>query len=87
MAFVYRADRNMNLLNKYNNETFPGEYFNNSSFIKDIDKQSSEFQSNSKRDLYLSKLEDTPGPGSYERNLIKYNYQYKAKKQKPKDIY
>jgi len=87
MAFVYRADRNMNLLNKYNNETFPGEYFNNSSFIKDIDRQSSEFQSNSKRDLYLSKVEDTPGPGSYERNLIKYNYQNKTKKQKPKDIY
>ena len=74
MAFVYRSERNMNnSLNKNSGNTFPGEYFNNSSFIKDIDRQSSEFQSNSKRELYLSRIENTPGPGSYERNILKYS--------------
>ena len=89
MAFVYRAERNINYsLNKNTENTFPGEYFNNSSLIKDIDRQSSEFQSNSKRDLCLSKLENTPGPGSYEKNFLSYNnYPYYPKKSKPKDIY
>ena len=88
MAFVYRSERNMNnSLNKNSGNTFPGEYFNNSSFIKDIDRQSSEFQSNSKRELYLSRIENTPGPGSYERNILKYNIPPHHKKAKSKDIY
>ena len=88
MAFVYRSERNMNnSLNKNNGNTFPGEYFNNSSFIKDIDRQSSEFQSNSKRELYLSRIENTPGPGSYERNILKYNFPPYHKKAKSRDIY
>ena len=88
MAFVYRAERHINKsLNKNVGNTFPGEYFNNSSFIKDIDRQSSEFQSNSKRELYLSKIEDTPGPGSYERNILKFNHPPHLKRSKPKDIY
>ena len=88
MAFVYRAERNMNNgLNKNTGNTFPGEYFNKSSFIKDIDRQSSEFQSNSRRDLYLSNIENTPGPGSYERNILKYQYPPHHKKAKSKDIY
>ena len=88
MAFVYRAERNLNNgLNKNTGNTFPGEYFNKSSFVKDIDRQSSEFQSNSKRNLYLSNIENTPGPGSYERNILKYNYPYYHKKSKTKDIY
>ena len=88
MAFVYRAERNLNngLIKNVGN-TYPGEYFNKSSFVKDIDRQSSEFQSNSKRDLCLSKIENTPGPGSYERNILKYNYPYHHKKSKSKDIY
>ena len=88
MAFVYRSERNMNnSLNKNSGNTFPGEYFNNSSFIKDIDRQSSEFQSNSKRELYLSRIENTPGPGSYERNILKYNFPPYHKKAKSRDIY
>ena len=89
MAFVYRAERNINQsLNKNTQNTFPGEYFNNSSLIKDIERQSSEFQSNSKRDLYLQKPDDTPGPGSYETNFLNYNnYPYFHKSSKSKDIY
>ena len=89
MAFVYRAERNINQsLNKNTQNTFPGEYFNNSSLIKDIERQSSEFQSNSKRDLYLQKPDDTPGPGSYETNFLNYNnYPYFHQKSKSKDIY
>lgn len=87
MAFVYRADRNMNTSTKEQNGTYPGEYFNQSSLIKDIDKQSPEFQSNSKRILYNSKNIGTPGPGSYESNIIKYNEQQYHKRAKSKDIY
>ena len=89
MAFVYRAERNLNnSLNKNTENTYPGEYFNNSSLIKDIERQSSEFQSISKRDLYLSKTENTPGPGSYERNILNNNnYPINYKKSKSKDIY
>ena len=89
MAFVYRAERNLNneLNRNTGNNTFPGEYFNKSSFVKDIDRQSSEFQSNSKRELNLSKIDNIPGPGSYERNIIKYTYPHYHKKAKSKDIY
>ena len=89
MAFVYRAERNMNnSFNKNTQNTFPGEYFNNSSLIKDIERQSSEFQSNSKRDLFLSKIDNTPGPGSYGPNFLNYNnHPYFPKKSKTKDIY
>ena len=89
MAFVYRSERNLNnSLNKNSGNTYPGEYFNKSSFIKDIDRQSSEFQSGSKRELCLSKIENTPGPGSYERNFLRYEYHIPHhKKAKSKDIY
>ena len=89
MAFVYRSERNLNnSLNKNTGNTYPGEYFNKSSFIKDIDRQSSEFQSGSKRELCLSKIENTPGPGSYERNFLRYEYHIPHhKKAKSKDIY
>ena len=89
MAFVYRADRNINLHNTEQNGTYPGEYFNQSSLIKDIDKQSSEFQSNSVRELYnFKKNNDTPGPGSYESNIIpSFNEPFYHKRAKSKDIY
>ena len=88
MAFVYRAERSINLPNKQKNGTYPGEYFSQSTFIKDIDKQSSEFQSNSIRNIYnLSKNNQTPGPGSYESNIYKYEETHHHKKMKPKDIY
>lgn len=88
MAFVYRADRNMNLQNKEQNDTYPGKYFNQSSLIKDIDKQSSEFQSNSIRNIFNSKKEnETPGPGSYDSHILTYNEPYYNKRSKSKDIY
>ena len=88
MAFVYRADRKIIIQDKEQNATYPGEYFNNSSLIKDIDKQSSEFQSNSVRNLYdLKKNNQTPGPGSYESNILKYNEPPNHKRAKSKDIY
>ena len=88
MAFVYRAERNIMNQNTESNNTYPGEYFNQSSLIKDIDKQSSEFQSNSIRDLYNSKKNnETPGPGSYENNIISFKEQHYQKKFKSKDIY
>lgn len=89
MAFVYRAERIIKNQNLEQNNTYPGEYFNQSSLIKDIDKQSSEFQSNSIRDLYnFKKSDETPGPGSYESNIIipnKDNFYHK--RAKSKDIY
>ena len=89
MAFVYRADRTINLQSTEKNGTYPGEYFNQSSLVKDRDKQSSEFQSNSIRDLYnIKKNSDTPGPGSYESNiLLSYNDPFYHKRSKSKDIY
>ena len=88
MAFVYRADRKINIQDKEPNSTYPGEYFNNTSLVKDIDKQSSEFQSNSIRNIYaIKKNNDTPGPGSYESDIIKYNGPHYHKRAKSKDIY
>ena len=90
MAFVYRAERNISQTNNEKNGTYPGEYFSQSTFIKDIDKQSSEFQSNSIRDIYgLNKSKQTPGPGSYENNIGTYfkpNYN-SNKRAQSKDIY
>ena len=90
MAFVYRAERSIIQPNKQENNTYPGEYFNQSTFIKDIDKQSSEFQSNSIRDAYgLNKSNQTPGPGSYENNSGTYfdPHYYYHKRAQSKDIY
>ena len=36
MAFVYRADRKINIQDKEPNSTYPGEYFNNTSLVKDL---------------------------------------------------
>ena len=88
MAFVYRADRNMMTNMKEQNSTYPGEYFNQSSLIKDIDKQSSEFQSNSIRALYNKSNMETPGPGSYESNILTRNEPpHYHKRAKTRDIY
>ena len=90
MAFVYRAERSINQPNQQKNGTYPGEYFSQSTFIKDIDKQSSEFQSNSIRDfLDLNKSDQTPGPGSYENNIgiNSKPAQHYHKNAQSKDIY
>ena len=66
MAFVFRAKRNIKLNEIEDNNAFPGEYYKEPQLIKNIDKQSSEFQSKSQRNLITNKF-NTPGPGSYEK--------------------
>ena len=86
MAFVFRAKRDLKLTNLEQNNLYPGEFYQEPQLIKNIEKQSSEFQSKSPRNLLTNKF-NTPGPGSYEKNILnqdifsKFN-QYK----KPKNI-
>ena len=93
MAFVYRAERKINITDKEMNNAYPGEYYKESQLIKDIDKQNYEFRSESKRLLSQgnnSKL-ITPGPGAYEKNVVYHDPMYekffKTKEKKQKDIY
>lgn len=72
MAFVYRAKRDIKITDIESNNAFPGEYYKEHELIKDIDKQSSEFQSNTKRDMNSNQL-ITPGPGSYEKDVVYYD--------------
>ena len=69
MAFVFRAKRELKFTDSEPNNINPGEYYKEGSFIKDIDKQSPEFQSTTDRNLPIQKF-NTPGPGSYEKNII-----------------
>lgn len=82
MAFVFRAKRNLKLSEVESNNVYPGEYYKENPLIKDIDKQSSEFQSKTNRNLPIKKT-DTPGPGSYEKNII-YNDIFSNFKKKKK---
>ena len=81
MAFVFRSKRNLKLSEVEPSNVYPGEYYRENQLIKDLDKQSSEFQSKTNRNLPLKKL-DTPGPGSYEKNIIYYDIfsNFKTKK-------
>lgn len=72
MAFVFRSKRDLKLSDVEQNNVYPGEYYKEKQLIKDIEKQSSEFQSKSPRNLHMNKL-NTPGPGSYEKNIIYYD--------------
>jgi len=72
MAFVFRSKRDLKLSDVEQNNVYPGEYYKEKQLIKDIEKQSSEFQSKSPRNLHIKKL-NTPGPGSYEKNIIYYD--------------
>ena len=67
MAFVFRAKRDIKLSNLEENNHFSGEYYQEPQLVKNIEKQSSEFQSKSQRNLNINKF-NTPGPGSYEKN-------------------
>ena len=88
MAFVTRSERNFNLSEFEANGTYPGEFFNESSYIKNIDRQSPEFQSNSVRNPINDSRNDVPGPGSYGKILINDDYYFNhPKKSKTKDIY
>ena len=68
MAFVFRAKRDIKLSNLEENNHFSGEYYQEPQLVKNIEKQSSEFQSKSQRNLNINKF-NTPGPGSYEKNI------------------
>lgn len=92
MAFVFRAERKINLQDNEKNNAYPGEYYKESSLIKYIDKQNSVFQSVSSKSLINdpNKISDTPGPGSYEKNILYYDemaFLNKEKKTKNNDIY
>ena len=87
MAFVFRGKRDLKLSDIEPNSISPGEYYKENQLIKDIDKQSSEFQSKTTRNLPASKF-NTPSPGSYEKNIIYYDiFGDSHKKKKPKNIY
>ena len=87
MAFVFRAKRDLKLSDIEPNNISPGEYYKENQLIKDIDRQSSEFQSKTKRNLPVSKF-ITPSPGSYEKNVIYYDiFGGSRKKKKPQNLY
>ena len=69
MAFVFRAKRNLKLSDLEQNNFSPGEFYKEPQLIKNIEKQSSEFQSKSPRNPVTNKF-NTPGPGSYEKNIL-----------------
>ena len=81
MAFVFRAKRNLKFSEVEPNNIYPGEYYKENLLIKDIDKQSSEFQSKTTRNLPKSTF-NTPGPGSYEKDIIYYDIFGDYKKRK-----
>ena len=84
MAFVFRAKRDLKLSDIEQNNVYPGEYYKENQLVKNIEKQSSEFQSKSSRDLQKNKF-NTPGPGSYEKNIIYYDIFSNMKKKKKYD--
>ena len=87
MAFVFRAKRDLKLSDIEPNSISPGEYYKENHLIKDIDKQSSEFQSKTTRNIPVSKF-NTPSPGSYEKNIIYYDiFGDSRKTKKTKNIY
>ena len=86
MAFVFRAKRDLKLSDIEPNNISPGEYYKENQLIKDIDKQSSEFQSKTTRNLPASKF-NTPSPGSYEKNIIYYDiFGDSRQKKRPQNI-
>ena len=86
MAFVFRAKRDFKLSESEENNRFPGEYYQEPQLIKNIEKQSSEFQSKSQRGLNTKKF-NTPGPGSYEKNMFEQDVFANLNKiKRPKNI-
>ena len=86
MAFVFRAKRDFKLSELEENNRFPGEYYQEPQLIKNIEKQSSEFQSKSQRGLNTKKF-NTPGPGSYEKNMFEQDVFANLNKiKRPKNI-
>ena len=86
MAFVFRAKREFKLSDLEENNLFPGECYKEPQLIKNVEKQSSEFQSKSQRNLNSNKF-NTPGPGSYEKNNLNQNIFTKFNRiSKPRNI-
>ena len=86
MAFVFRAKRDLKLSNLEQNNLSPGEFYQETPLIKNIEKQSSEFESKSPRNLVINKF-NTPGPGSYEKNYFNQDIFAKFNQNKrPKNI-
>ena len=81
MAFVFRAKKDIKLSDIEQNNVYPGEYYKENQLVKHIEKQSSEFQSKSTRNSPDNKF-NTPGPGSYEKNIIYYDIFGNFKKKK-----
>ena len=86
MAFVFRAKRDLKLSNLEQNNLSPGEFYQEIPLIKNIEKQSSEFESKSPRNPVTYKF-NTPGPGSYEKNYFNQDIFSKFNQnKKPKNI-
>ena len=87
MSYVYRSKKEINISDiKLNNE-YIREHQKKTVIIKDFEKQSSQFKSNTKR--IFEEKNNNPGPGSYEKHIMFYdilNNYYKNKK-KPLNIY
>ena len=87
MSYVYRSKKEINISDiKLNNE-YIREHQKKTVIIKDFEKQSSQFKSNTKR--IFEEKNNNPGPDSYEKHIMFYdilNNYYKNKK-KPLNIY
>ena len=86
MAFVFRSKRDIKLTSNEESNIYSGEYHQEPQLIKNIDKQSPEFQSKSPRNLIKTKF-NTPGPGSYEKNNFDQDiFEKFTKIKRPKNI-
>ena len=87
MSLVYNEKKEINLTETKLNNEYIREYQKKAVIIQELDKQSSQFKSKTKR-IYEEK-NNNPGPGSYEKHIMFYdllNNYYKNKK-KPPNIY
>jgi len=87
MSLVYNEKKEINLTETKLNNEYIREYQKKTVIIQELDKQSSQFKSKTKR-IYEEK-NNNPGPGSYEKHIMFYdllNNYYKNKK-KPPNIY
>jgi len=87
MSLVYKEKKEINLTETKLNNEYIREYQKKTVIIQELDKQSSQFKSKTKR-IYEEK-NNNPGPGSYEKHIMFYdilNNYYKNKKRPPNII-
>lgn len=87
MSLVYKEKKEINLTETKLNNEYIREYQKKAVIIQELDKQSSQFKSKTKR-IYEEK-NNNPGPGSYEKHIMFYdllNNYYKNKKRPPNII-